>query len=166
MSKTLAPPLEGKSRDSAVSVPLPAYPDHEVPDLSARLQNLTLKGANNSQVPETAHLIAHLKFLEALYKLREDIGARDGLFGIASPREDLRTSENQVRVLEKRWAVYVTRAVDRFERWYNTCAPATDQGVKRGKTTLTDFRKRDFDKMYNRRYSFSFDRDELPPLGK
>jgi hypothetical protein len=90
---------------------------------------------------------AHLKLLEAFNQLREDIGQTENLFGIESPT--FNESENpdprqhaqspqalaKIRVAEKRWAVYVARAVDRFERWYDACVPATMGGAPCEKLT-------------------------------
>lgn len=76
--------------------------------------------------------------------MREDIGNTEDLFGIASPvfsSEEAAASEKtetqqqdikalaEVRVREKRWAVYVARAVSRFEKWWEACVPATLKGA-------------------------------------
>jgi hypothetical protein len=119
------------------------------PDLSARLAQLDLNPINLAGSTATPQInvtpdqcTAHLKLLEAFNQLREDIGNTDGLFGINSPtfNEKEEKSEKspqkgqdmhalaEVRVREKRWAVFVARAVDRFEKWWDTCVPATLQG--------------------------------------
>lgn len=168
MSEKIAYPLEGRARDSAVSVP-PSYTSAatqaEVPDLSARLQNLSLKGSEREHLPSTDHLTAHLKLLESFYRLREDIGTREGLFGISSLPGHL-SPEQQVRIVEKRWAVFVTRAVDRFERWYTTCAPSTSQGISTGPITLRELKAKDFSKVHQSTYTYAFNTDILPPLGE
>jgi hypothetical protein len=123
--------------------------------------------------------IAHLKLLEAFNQLREDVGQTENLFGIASPafKEEETTNSRQhaqspqalahVRVCEKRWAVFVTRAVDRFERWYDACVPATIGGAPCEKLTGSQCcAKKGLDKI-------AYDgipikqltlRDQLPPL--
>ncbi|KAF2667462.1 hypothetical protein BT63DRAFT_426332 [Microthyrium microscopicum] len=137
---------------------LPSYaeqpPPHELPpDLSARLAQLNLSQTNTGRnginvTPDQC--IAHLKLLEAFHQLREDIGNTDNLFDIQSPpsTEELQQPEKtpivhgvdldalaQVRVREKRWAVFVARAVDRFEKWWDTCVPTTIQGAPCAKLT-------------------------------
>jgi len=85
------------------------------------------------------HCIAHLKLLEAFFQLRKDVGNSDGLFGIldpdfggalatsGSPQNDQALA--QIKVREKRWAVYITRAVDRFYKWWDRCVPTTLEGA-------------------------------------
>lgn len=75
------------------------------------------------------------------------MGQTDYLWGIASPffnQEEAPKSGQtgqdpqalaHIRVAEKRWAVFVARAVDRFERWYDTCVPATTGGAPCKKLT-------------------------------
>lgn len=79
-------------------------------------------GADSEQQPGLVHsdqVLGHLKLLECLYRLREAIMARDGLFGIyneAIVREP--GASYSVDASQQRWAVYVQRAVDRFESWW------------------------------------------------
>ncbi|SPO00748.1 related to large-conductance mechanosensitive channel [Cephalotrichum gorgonifer] len=72
--------------------------------------------------PETC--LAHLKLLYALRRLREDVGYSDGLWGIRDPDQNSKaaeaTEEAMSRLREKRWAVYLARAVDRYEAWWVT----------------------------------------------
>lgn len=89
---------------------------------------------------------AHLKLLEAFNQLREDVGQTEGLFGIESPKLDGPEPDARqhaqspqalakLRTAEKRWSVYVARAVARFERWYDACVPATMGGAPCEKLT-------------------------------
>jgi len=94
------------------------------PDFSQQLQNLNL----DPSPPKFASAdlcIAHLKLLEAFHLLRSEIAGTDDIFGIASHASD-DSNLNQLR--EKRWQVYVSRAVDRFEKWWDTCIPASKNG--------------------------------------
>lgn len=77
--------------------------------------------------PSADQCVAHLKLLKAFAGLRHDIVHRDGLFAITDSMIELvekRSLEPRSRTTylsqlqEKRWAVYVARAADRFERWY------------------------------------------------
>ncbi|KAF2428684.1 hypothetical protein EJ08DRAFT_719442 [Tothia fuscella] len=125
-------------------------PQQEPPaDLSARLASLDLNPIAKNGVNVTPdQCIAHLKLLEAFYILREEIGNVENLFGIASPPLSEKDSEviqetqgqnpaflAQVRIREKRWAVFVARAVDRFEKWWDSCVPATLKGAPCEKLT-------------------------------
>jgi hypothetical protein len=73
--------------------------------------------------------VMHLKLLSAIAKLRNLVKGTDKLFGIdnnearnfSSPRKQ---GEATARIQEKRWAVYVARAVDRFTIWWQTCLPS------------------------------------------
>lgn len=73
-------------------------------------------------LPNAETCLAHLKLLYAFRVLREDVGYTDGLWGVADPEEDPKAPEVPPAVLsrlrEKRWAVYLARAVDRYEAWW------------------------------------------------
>jgi len=120
--------------DEATGTHPPAYsteapPPQQLPtDLSLRLEQLKLGSKSpESQCSTVDECIAHLKLLEAIHQLREEAANRDGLFGISSPQssESEEGAQKSLRVCEKRWAIYVNRAVDRFTRWYEACVPAT-----------------------------------------
>lgn len=122
-----------------------------------------------------------MKLLEAFNQLREDIGNSDDLFGIADlfindsgdadskqPNAQNAQALAQVRVREKRWAVFVTRAVDRFAKWWDACVPATIQGAPCAKLTgevLT--KKKGIEKIAYSGQSIKqlTLKDQLPPLG-
>ncbi|TQW05155.1 alpha-ketoglutarate-dependent sulfonate dioxygenase [Cordyceps javanica] len=87
--------------------------------------------------------LAHLKLLHAFKEMKEDIGYTDGLWGIwdslvtdgKGPSLDsskapsgVASGERSVdegtkmllsKLREKRWAIFVARAVDRYEAWWN-----------------------------------------------
>ncbi|KAI1338720.1 hypothetical protein F5Y15DRAFT_424264 [Xylariaceae sp. FL0016] len=83
--------------------------------------------------------LAHLKLLFAFQNLKDEVGYTDGLWQIYDSRalssheaksqvvekglklED-ETAQKLAMVREKRWALYVARAVDRYEAWWNTFA--------------------------------------------
>jgi hypothetical protein len=73
--------------------------------------------------------IAHLKLLAAFADLRDAIGKSDGLFSIHNREIDkFRGNPNTMNeaaalLCEKRWQVYVTRAVERFTTWWQKCVP-------------------------------------------
>ncbi|KAJ6783587.1 hypothetical protein PWT90_08463 [Aphanocladium album] len=88
--------------------------------------------------------LAHLKLLHALQAMKEDVGYTDGLWGIwdssvmdgkglvidseelESDKEKTQLTEAEGKQMmmsklrEKRWAIFVARAVDRYEAWWNS----------------------------------------------
>ncbi|KAM3458239.1 hypothetical protein NHJ6243_007461 [Beauveria neobassiana] len=87
--------------------------------------------------------LAHLKLLHAIQAMKEDIGYTDGLWGIwdslvsdgkgisleesklppqTRPAEITSDEEKKMmlsKLREKRWAIFLARAVDRYEAWWN-----------------------------------------------
>jgi hypothetical protein len=130
---------EAERNNSSSSSPPPGYaeapPDYDAentvvpPDATLGFSNLSLNRTNND-TPQVDHCIAHLKVLECFYRLRQKIGATDGLFGIKDsivtgqglPDSD-KKSELLAKLSEKRWAIYVSRAVDRFATWSASITP-------------------------------------------
>ncbi|KAK0644786.1 Glycine-rich domain-containing protein 1, partial [Lasiodiplodia hormozganensis] len=136
-SAAAPPPAYGEQQTDGPSNEAPALP----PDFTSRLQSLNIDPLRRQAVPAADECIVHLKLLEAFYNLRQDIETTEGIFGIASPTpataapqyekkaldqdakaedgavdEELKHKIKQVR--EKRWAVYVSRAVERYEQWF------------------------------------------------
>lgn len=86
--------------------------------------------------------LAHLKLLHAIQSMKEEVGYTDGLWNLWNDRgkwalDDLRadadwstirmlekasaktvTKAGHSRIREKRWALFVARAVDRYETWW------------------------------------------------
>jgi uncharacterized membrane protein YgcG len=95
------------------------------PDPTAGFAHLDLDAHKVSGVPTEVECIAHLKFLESLYRLRQKIASSDGLFGVTNEFivgadiSDSDKAELLAKIGEKRWAIFVTRAVDRFSTWWN-----------------------------------------------
>ncbi|ODA83242.1 hypothetical protein RJ55_01754 [Drechmeria coniospora] len=110
-------------------------------DMTAAFANLRLDGRPKDPDPDMC--LAHLKLLHAIQAMKEDVGFTDGLWNIWDSRadslaEDLSlesapfpsqtapTDDNERRKLalsrirEKRWALFVARAVDRYEAWWRT----------------------------------------------
>lgn len=116
--------------------PPPSYVQPPV-NITSNLANLNLEPRSTN--PTVDQSIAHLKLLEAFHELREDVATTDGLFGIsddfASKLSDSSRTKMVVRLREKRWAVYVARAADRFETWWETCIPSTQQRLKQTDVT-------------------------------
>lgn len=161
-----------KSELPAYAGPASQQPPPNIEDLSQRLNSLNL---TQGLKPSPDQCIAHLKFLECLYQLREHVANTDGLFDIATPPEEKvqtaegqkRNADIQIRVREKRWAVYVARAVDRFETWWRECIPATVAGAPMQRLNQDKYLAiADPDKVAVLGTPIaSLNRDSLPPLG-
>ena len=139
----------------------PSY-SAETPDITAAFSNLNLD--QKADKPTVDQCLAHLKLLEAFSQLREDIGTTDALYGIqddfASSLPAERRTESLARMREKRWAIFVTRAVDRFEVYWKTCIQPDARMLRQGDLDSIQFR-RDFENTA----ALEFDVNNLPPLG-
>ncbi|KAL1894078.1 hypothetical protein Cpir12675_003862 [Ceratocystis pirilliformis] len=138
-------------------------------------------------LPTEHRCIAHLRFLHALIELREEIGYTDGLWGICdshAPKfldvrpkrdetdqkrpwtSDVENSQTQRHkaslslLREKRWSVYLARAVGRYEAWWNSMPK---------KHLTTDIMiSKDGDSYYSRfpqqKDALVWTSDDMPPL--
>lgn len=131
------------------SDPVPEYSESQVsppdytadgdalpPDYTAGFASLSISDEPSLEIPQVNETIAHLKTLECFYRLKQTIATTDGIFGIDNAKvvDIARTfglgngdgaDEFLPRLAEKRWAIYVSRAVDRFHAWVSTAVPAT-----------------------------------------
>ena len=131
---------ERNKDSSSNSSPPPGYaqapPDYDAenrldpPDVTAGFAKLNLS-TGTKDTPQVDQCIAHLKVLESFYRLRQKVGSQDGLFGIDNSivldkglPADNKTGEVLSKLSEKRWAIYVSRAVDRFAAWAAAVAPS------------------------------------------
>ncbi|KAF7864055.1 hypothetical protein EAF04_007020 [Stromatinia cepivora] len=91
-------------------------------DLSAAFANLKISPSSIPAFPDPDLCLAHLKLLKTFHNLREDVGYTDGIFGLWDARCELPIVEDRNKALvvmrEKRWALYIARAVERFEDWW------------------------------------------------
>lgn len=102
----------------------------ELDELNAAFSSLNLPTVVTKVDADTC--LAHLKLLFAFHSLKEDIGYSDGLFQISDSRafhssgaakdKDFDPIPALAKLREKRWALYVARAVDRYEAWWNSFA--------------------------------------------
>lgn len=100
------------------------------PDIAWAFSNLKIKDTGKGfPSPETT--LAHLKLLEAFYALKDEVAYTDGAFGLFDSRAPgseesvagdqaatIKRLEALAQIREKRWALYVARAADRFETWW------------------------------------------------
>jgi hypothetical protein len=167
---------------TASSAPPPAYSANEqqlredpnVANLSSSLAGLKLRLPTDVPEPIPDQCLAHLKLLECFYVLRDKVSKTDGLFGIPDSlaKAEQSSTENQTSdadlLREKRWAVYVSRAVDRFESWWTRCAPSTRHGQPWQKLKMADLdgsAGKAFEASFEHKFQVPFTVERLPPLG-
>lgn len=128
--------------------------------------NLSDPGPPTKSTVSKDQCIAHLKLLAAFADLRDAVASDDGLFGIYDAQADRFVSQQDrfralARIREKRWAVYIARAVDRFTSWWSICVPT--YGDPPTLLDLTDPKYLDITSPADR---IVWTRDNMPPLGK
>jgi hypothetical protein len=121
------PPSAGLSSSTesppsyAVTNPTDNTAELTAAEMNAAFANLNLPSVPPS-FPTSDHCLAHLKLLNTFHALKEDVGYTDGLFGLWDARcevlEGRVRDEALARTREKRWALYIARAVERFEVWW------------------------------------------------
>jgi hypothetical protein len=131
----------------AVEAPPPSYTATANPqgpsleEINASFSNLRIGDAPKN-FPDTDLCLAHLKLLEAFFILKQEVGYTDGAFDIWDSRapgtdesvaNDVAARNTRMEALskvrEKRWALYVTRAVHRFEIWWMKVLCQYEQSV-------------------------------------
>ncbi|KAI9807874.1 MAG: hypothetical protein M1825_005180 [Sarcosagium campestre] len=154
-----------------VSTPPPSYTE-DGPDVTAAFSNLSL-GNKSEPLPTVDRTKAHLKLLEAFHRLRQWIGHTDGLFGINdnfAHHSGADVNAEEVRkdlalIREKRWAVYVARAVHRFEVWWRREIPPSKNGYPTDRLRQSHMA---FGSYIELRFTggrpIQFTKDNLPPL--
>lgn len=113
------------------TAPPPAYTQNaeSAEDLRAQVAALSVNElASPSPKPNVSQAICHLKLLFAFQTHRNKISSTKGLFDIHDVvPEDTPTGEDSIsqaklllrsKIPEKRWSVYITRAVVRFSVWW------------------------------------------------
>lgn len=101
--------------------PIDPISPEQVAELNSAFSTLNLS-ARNPDFPNSDQCLAHLKLLNAFHALKEDVGYTDNLFGLSDARcemlEGQKRDEALAKMREKRWSLYVARAVERFEEWW------------------------------------------------
>ncbi|KAL5361897.1 hypothetical protein BJX96DRAFT_166243 [Aspergillus floccosus] len=106
--------------------------------------------------------VVHLKFLATLADLRETVASTKGLFGIPDPIPELlgqSLNEALAKVKEKRWAVYTSRAAERYAAWWKACVPSSRSPVR-----LSDFERETYSNITDGDIPLPWSRHKLPPL--
>ena len=167
--KVAPPPGPPPSKEAPPSyAPTDPIAPEQVAELNSAFQTLHLS-AQNPEFPETDQCLAHLKLLSAFYAVKEDVGYTDNLYGLSDARCEMLEGQERDKALammrEKRWSLYVARAVERFEDWWLKVLVPLEGGQRlMGKEMLvTNLDFMQFSRMGRPR---SWTVNMLPPLGK
>ena len=155
----------GYSTPSEETAPPPVYVA-DTPNVTVAFSNLNLTPSGLS--PTGDECIAHLKLLEAFHQLREDVATKDGLFDIwdsfvpaaGSERDQMKVL---LRIREKRWAIYVAKAVSRFETWWQTVIQPSAIMLRQVDIENGLVQNRD---PGQEEHTLRFTEDDLPPIGE
>lgn len=150
--------MSGTEPSAGYSRPPPPSSAHPRPsvDLNAAFNRLRL--SESPKDPDADTCLAHLKLLFAIQTMKQDIGYTDGLWDLWDTRADrddearladlakgdrdvesLQKDAEQKQIIlskirEKRWALFVARAVDRYEAWWKTLS----EGRRLGESDLDE----------------------------
>ncbi|OJI81968.1 hypothetical protein ASPTUDRAFT_57718 [Aspergillus tubingensis CBS 134.48] len=106
--------------------------------------------------------VIHLKLLSAFAELRDVVSNNDGLFGLHDTdghQEGDAQDKYHALVKEKRWAVYVARAVKRYTNWWFRCLPSPEPLPK-----MADIRRNAYANVVKPEKIVQWHQDILPPL--
>jgi len=134
-------------------------------ELNAAFANLNISESVTA-FPDPDRCLAHLKLLAAFHNLKEDVGYTDGLFGLWDARCEMASKRDKAlaKTREKRWALFIARAVERFEAWWinSLCAQETSKRLEQ-KDMRSD--NLSFMEFMKRGIAQKWTTDMLPPLG-
>ncbi|KAK6216512.1 hypothetical protein LQW54_003518 [Pestalotiopsis sp. IQ-011] len=110
--------------------------------LNSVFSNLSLSDAPRH--PEVGTCLVHLRLLYTFHNLKDDVGFSNGLFGLWDaryPASPSNPSKALAAVREKRWALFVARAVDRYEAWWNSLGGQflTERDMEKDRTRYLNF---------------------------
>ncbi|PGH30144.1 hypothetical protein GX50_07078 [[Emmonsia] crescens] len=167
------PPYESEDMppDYVGGLPVSTPPVQPQTNTNLKLSSRTDRKLMEDEPPTTDECIVHLKLLAAIADLRDEVSAIDGLFGLSDSLFDKFSSEDDkykaaAMIREKRWQIYVARAVDRFETWFHRCI-ATDggMGLFNGTVTVDDIENgQKYSKITDWDAMIVLTVDTLPPL--
>lgn len=135
-------------------------------ELDAGFSSLTI-AENAPEFPEADQCLVHLKLLSAFHALKEDIGYADGIFGLYDAKCEMATNRDGslAKMRDKRWALYVARAAERFQDWWLKVLCNMEPSVRlegkdmsSGAANFTEFTSAGKGRVWTQ--------DMLPPLGK
>ena len=136
-----------------------------VAELSSAFSSLKLSDTP-TKLPTPETCLAHLKLLHAIYALKVDVGYTDGLFGIWDAKAELSDARDETlsKLREKRWLLYVARAVERFQTWWTNVLCPLD-GSRRLECKNIDPQKEIFTHLPGVGKPLPWTMEMLPPLG-
>lgn len=169
------------SQPAASEAPPPSYtamanggPGPSLDEINASFSNLQI-GDIPMNFPDTNLCLAHLKLLEAFFILKQEVGYTDGAFDIwdsRAPGTDESVAHDEVarntrkealsKIREKRWALYVARAVHRFEFWWMKVLCQYEESVM---LTEGAMRSKEFQDFPGAGSVQRWNTSMLPPLG-
>jgi len=171
-----APPPAYREVPDAQAADLPTAEETDQVNLTAAFENLKISSGPSDPTVETC--LAHLKLLFAFQSMKEDVGYTDGLWGLwdslaglpeqlkgsdeKPPKEKIQDKKLAVlsKIREKRWALFVARAVERYEAWWKSM-PAFQLTEKHMETPAEYYLAFPTETSHAMQWSA----DKLPPLG-
>lgn len=117
-------------------------------------------GLSDDKTITREQCVVHLKLLAALADLRATVSAIDGLFGIYDSHVENCDDKQKalVRIREKRWEVYTSRAVDRYADWWTRIIPSGELPTVSRINTIQSAVLKSHPLVWSAKH--------LPPLGK
>lgn len=162
----------GGKRDKAP----PVYEEFEVPHFAEDAETQLREAFYHlnlcqepSAIPTIDTCLAHLRLLRAFEDLKTRVGYSDGLWDIWDTRAHnaSRNAADDVlaKLREKRWAVFVARAAERYEAWWKSFVPdmLTESDML---TDGKDGQLSKYESFVTRREPMIWTSDALPPLGE
>ncbi|KAJ6021871.1 hypothetical protein N7540_007375 [Penicillium herquei] len=160
--KSKETPATSSASDNSSRPPSYERVEQEVLLQLPKLNLNELSNVPSSQTVTRDQCVVHLKFLAVLADLRDYISNQDGLFDIydvdANKFPDS-VDEAMIRIKEKRFAVYVARAAERYEKWWFTALP-----MSRGEATIADQESTTYGTITNGETKVVWSAETLPPL--
>ncbi|KAI1827818.1 hypothetical protein F4861DRAFT_535647 [Xylaria intraflava] len=165
----------GSAPPSYNAPPATSLTPEDIDQLNSAFSSLEVPLVAQNVTPDTC--LAHLKLLFAFQNLKEVIGYTDGLWNIYDSRVfpnrdsaaalgktgelDDDTKKNLSLLREKRWALYIARATDRYETWWKSFPkdPLTEADMCESTTKYTKFPDP------RKVTAFNWTRNMLPPIG-
>ncbi|KAJ5723952.1 hypothetical protein N7488_001987 [Penicillium malachiteum] len=161
--KSKETPATSSASENSSSRP-PSYETLEQ-EVLLQLPKLSLNALTDvpsSQTVTRDQCIVHLKFLAVLADLRDSISNQDGLFGLYDADANKfpeSLDEAMIRIREKRFAVYVARAAERYEKWWLTALP-----MSRQRATISDQESKSYGTITSCETKLMWSDKTLPPL--
>ena len=135
---------------SAPQTYTPSLPPASRPPMAAPPTSHLVKlpaSISTALLPPTERCHTHLKLLGSFHKLYVQISSSNGLFGYSDDLADEKGNNEETPIdwqskrREKRWEVYVTRAVARFTSWWLSL-PKTGYGAPVNVLSMNNGRER------------------------